>query len=140
MQIHAVGSKVNETLINQLKEAHVAKPKVKPFEDALREFHHASSVAGTVANWLTLTLEQRKSFVKGLILVPQFAGEPNHNPPIAPESDGAFKNRCLERWRALCVIIQEESRADKGVRSPEVAIHALKLLFPEHPWPGTPGK
>lgn len=135
MEIHAVGAKIQEQMLNRLKEAHVKRVPVEQFKDPIREFHRASQIVGTVANWRTLPVEDRKRIVKQMFgPIYQRPGEPNHDPPIMPESDAAFKDRCLERWRGLCVIIQEESRLEvKTGRCSEVAASAFALLFPEHP-------
>ncbi len=126
MEIHAVGAKVNQDMIERLMAQEQKRKVARPFEDPIREFHRASQVEGIVRNWLTIPLEERKRLVKE-----NFQWVPRG----AEEREADFNNRRLERWRALCVIVQEESRAEVGVRCAEVAIQALKLLFPEHAWP-----
>ena len=126
MQIHEVGAKVNESIIDQLKAQSAKKPTPRQFEDPIREFHHASSISPMVFGWLTFPIEKRKQMVKETF---------EWIPRSQNESEKDFENRKLERWRGLCVVIQEESRALAGNRSPETAIAALKLLFPEHSWP-----
>jgi len=137
VEIHSVGNKVNDAMMAAVKQNHVKRDPGKPFQDPIREFHRASQVEGTVRNWLTLPVEQRKETVKTFRPITQSPGEPRQG--IAPETDQNFEMRQLERWRALCVIVQEESRAviqpKAGTACPEVAIAALKLLFPDHSWP-----
>ena len=137
MEIHAVGAKINEHMMDQLKQNHVKRVPDKPFQDPIREFHRASQVEGTVRNWLTLPVQQRIDQVKRFQPITRGLGDERQG--IAPETDQNFETRQLERWRALCVIVQEESRAvinpKVGTACPEVAIAALKLLFPDHSWP-----
>ena len=137
MQIHSVGQRVNDEMIEALKKQHVPTKAVRPFTDPIREFHRASEVEGLVRHWLTIPVAERKKHVETFRFIPRYAGEANRG--IEPENAQAFENRCMERWRALCVIIQEESRAAAspklGEASPEVAIRALKLLFPDYDWP-----
>ncbi len=86
--------------------------------------------------WLTLSVEERKKKLAMLEYRGRYLGDPEKK--IEPESDRAFENRCMERWRTLMVIIQEETRAamhpNLHVHSAEVAIAALKLAMPDHPW------
>ena len=137
MEIHSVGAKVNADMMAQVQQNHQKPVLARPFTDPIREFHRASQIEGTVRNWLTLDTEARKEFTKRLVPCLKYVGEPSRG--IQPETDQAFEMRQLERWRALCVIVQEESRAvinpKAGTPSPEVAILALKQLFPDHPWP-----
>lgn len=137
MEIHSVANKVNDSMMEQVKAVHVKRVPSQPFQDPIREFHRASQVEGTVRNWLTLPIEQRKQTVATFRPIKQFQGDPSRGE--TPESDRDFETRQLERWRALCVIVQEESRAvinpKAGTACPEVAIQAVKLLFPDHPWP-----
>lgn len=137
MEMHSVGEKVNAEMMAQVQANHQKPVLARPFTDPIREFHRASQIEGTVRNWLTLDIERRKEYVKSLQPISRYMGEPARG--VQPESKEAFENRQLERWRALCVIVQEESRAvihpKVGESSPEVAIAALKLLFPDHPWP-----
>jgi hypothetical protein len=145
MEIHAAASRVTQSMIDQLKQQQVKREPGRPFTDPIREFHRASQVEGTVRNWLTLPLETRRDYVKNLIPCVRYPGEPAKG--IAPETEQNFKIRVQERWRALCVIVQEESRADLEKKpdepmrgSPEIAIVALKHLFPDHNWPKASGK
>ena len=137
MEIHSVANKVNDTMMEAVKRTHIKRDPGHPFQDPIREFHRASQVEGTVRNWLTLPVEQRKETVKTFRPITRFPGEPSQG--TAPETERDFEMRQLERWRALCVIVQEESRAvinpKAGTPCPEVAIQALKLLFPDHSWP-----
>lgn len=143
MEIHSVANKVNDSMMEQVKAVHVKRVPGQPFQDPIREFHRASQVEGTVRNWLTIPVEQRKETVKTFRPITRFLGEPSQG--TAPETEKDFETRQLERWRALCVVVQEESRAvinpKAGTACPEVAIAALKLLFPDHSWPKPlPGK
>ena len=125
MEIHAPAAEADRLLLDSIKRNHVKQEPVKPFSDPIREFHHASQVEGTVRGWLTYPIEERKRLVKTYAMVPN-RGE--------NETEKGYEVRKLERWRGLCVIIQEESRAQAGNRCPEVAIAALKYLFPDHDW------
>ncbi len=123
--IHSSQSKVIEEQIAALNSAAKQQKAVEPFLDPIREFHRASQLEGTARNWLTLSIEQRKRIMEDRVFfLPKKDNEQEHD----------YKNRCLEDWRFLCVVIQEESRAPAGNQSPEVAIAALKRLFPNHPW------
>lgn len=131
MEIHSVGAAVIEAQIEELKRGHVKQKKVEPVTDPLREFSRISRVEGMVRHWLTYPLEERKRLLKDQF---QFI------PQMQDETEQGFENRQLERWRALSVIIQEESRMrrdenDEWVQgSVEIAIGAMKLLFPSHDW------
>ena len=133
MHLHSVGQKVNDDMMEKLKEQYVKPTAVKPFVDPIKEFARASSVESMVRNWLTYPIEERKRLVKDsfryIALKP---GDVEQG--VLPESEKDYAARQLERWRGLCVVIQEESRAKAGNRSPEVAIGALKQLFPEYDW------
>lgn len=133
MEVHEASKLGIQSYIDKIKEQHVERKKVEPFQDPIREFARASRVEGVVRGWLTYPIEERKRLIKSaFIFVPRNPGEPSKG--IKPETEQEFQNRQMERWRALCVIIQEESRAQAGNRSAEVAVGALKLLFPEHNW------
>jgi hypothetical protein len=133
MQVHSVGNRVIEDQIAALKAAHVKQPRPDAFVDPIKEFARASNIESEVRNWLTYPIEERKRRVKDdFIFIPQMKGDIERG--VLPESDEAFQGRMLERWRGLCVVIQEESRAKPGNRCPEVAIGALKQLFPDHDW------
>ncbi len=139
MEVHEPAKAFVQGFIDKLKADSVAKPAPRPFEDPIREFSRASKVESLVRNWLTYPIEERKRIIKtNFNPVPRQAANPGAG--IKEETEQQFANRQLERWRALCVIIQEESRAQAGNRSPEVAIGALKLLFPEHEWRTPPQK
>lgn len=134
MEIHSVASAHIEAQIEELKKAQVKQKKVEPYVDPLREFARISRVEGMVRHWLTYPLDERKRLLKD-----QFT----YVPQMEDETDKGFENRQLERWRALSVIIQEESRmrpeANLWVQgSVEIAIGAMKLLFPNHKWNPTP--
>lgn len=126
MEIHSAHGKSIEAQIEVLKQAHKSRERqTEPFADPLREFSRASLLVGTARQWLTLPIEERKRMVKeAMIATPRMEGE----------SEKDYEARKLERWRLLCVIIQEESRAPAGNRCVEAAIGALKHLFPEHDW------
>ena len=129
MEVHEASKIGIQNYIEKLKEQHVAQKAPEPFVDPLREFARASRLAAMARGWLTYPIEERKRLIKSaFIFVPRNTASTN------PETEQQFANRMLERWRALNVIIQEESRAEAGNRSAEVAIGALKLLFPEHEW------
>lgn len=133
MEIHEASKLATEDFLERVKQQAVVEKKVQPFHDPIREFAAASKVESLVRNWLTYPIEERKRMIRSQFgFMPRQPGDERTGRPA--ESDRAFENRQLERWRALCVIIQEESRAAAGNRSPEVAIAALKLLFPEHEW------
>ena len=133
MQIHSVQDQTIAGQIEKLKQNQIKVKAVAPFQDPIREFATASRTEGLVRGWLTLPIEERKRIVRdNFIFVAPGIGDEDRG--IKPETQTAFKARQLERWRGLCVIIQEESRAEAGNRSPEVAIAALKHLFPEHNW------
>jgi hypothetical protein len=141
MEIHEASKLGTQGFIEKLKEQYVPQRKIEEFQDPIREFARASKVESLVRNWLTYPIEERKRLVRtNFNFAPRQPGDEQSGRP--PESDRDFEARQMERWRALCVIIQEESRAVAGNRSAEVAIAALKLLFPEHEWkvPVTPPK
>ncbi len=139
MELYTPQDQATEAQIKKLL-AGAQKREVPPsFTDPIREFKASSRVEGTVRNWLTYPLEERKRLVRAFTFVPKRKADPRDG--IAEETDQAFQSREMERWRALCVIIQEESRwrTEDGQwvkGSPEVAIGALKQLFPEHDWKG----
>ena len=134
MEVHEASKLGAAKFIEDLKKQSVVQQKVaEPFVDPIREFATASRVKSLASHWLTYPIEERKRIIKSQFgFIPRGVGDPDRG--VAAESDRAFNSRQMERWRALCVIIQEESRADAGNRSPDVAIAALKLLFPEHDW------
>ena len=133
MQLHSVGERIIKDQIDKLKANHVKQPKPDNFVDPIKEFARASQKESMVRNWLTYPIEERKRLVKEMFaFVPQMQGDVAQG--VLPETDQAYQSRQLERWRGLCVVIQEESRAKPGNRSPEVAIGALKQLFPDHDW------
>lgn len=130
MELHSPALAVQEAQIEALKKAQVKQKKVEPYVDPLREFARISRVEGMVRHWLTYPLEERKRLIKDQF---QFVAQ------MADEDDKGFTNRMLERWRALSVILQEESRMrfENGEwvqGSPEVAVAAMKLLFPHNDW------
>lgn len=126
MEIHSTADAVLGQQVEALKEVPIKRKLAEPFEDPLREFHRAGYVEGTVRQWLTYTIEERQR---------QIATSFDYIPQQAGEKDQDFRNRQLERWRALCVIVQEEARAANGLdadpnnSSVEVAIAAIKKLF-----------
>jgi hypothetical protein len=129
METHATADLVTKSQLEQVFEGGVKRKLAEPFEDAIREFHRASHYEGTVRQWLTYPVEARQQQVAvSFDFIPQQDGE----------KDSDFQSRQRERWRSLCVIIQEESRAALGIdadpanSSAEVAIAALKKLFPNH--------
>jgi hypothetical protein len=130
MELHSVVLANQEAQIEALKKAQVKQKKVEPYTDPLREFARISRVEGMVRHWMTYPLDEKKRLLKDQFeFVSQMEGE----------TDGGFNNRQLERWRALSVIMQEESRfrfeAGAWVQgSPEIATACLKLLFPFHNW------
>jgi len=133
MEVHEASKHGVEHFIEKLKEQAVPQKAVTPFQDPIREFARASKVESLVRNWLTYPIEERRRLIKSNFnFVPRYTGDPATGRP--GESDQDYQARQMERWRALNVIIQEESRAQAGNRSPEVAIGALKLLFPEYEW------
>jgi len=133
MEVHEASKAGFATFIEKLKEQSEPKRQIEAFQDPIREFARASKVESLVRQWLTYPIEERRRLIKSNFnFVPRYMGDPNIGRP--GESDRDYEARQMERWRALCVIIQEESRAQAGNRSPEVAIGALKLLFPEHDW------
>ena len=137
MHIHSVQEQTITGQIEQLKAQHVKPEKARPFQDPIREFARASQTEGMVRNWLTYPIEERKRLVMNAFgFIPRREGDAREG--RLPESDEAFEKRQMERWRGLCVIIQEESRAKPGNRSPEVAIGALKQLFPDYDWKTKP--
>jgi len=133
MEVHEASKHGIENFMEKLKEQALPQPKVREFEDPIREFASASKVESLVSKWLTYPIEERKRIVKSNF-APLERRQANPGMGIKEETDKELYVRQMERWRALCVIIQEESRAKAGNRSPEVAIAALKLLFPEHDW------
>lgn len=129
MPIHSVAEQVMNEQVEQLKQVPLRRKLAEPFQDPIREFHRASRVEGTVRQWLTYDINTRKTQLENAFtFIPQQASE----------KDEDFRSRELERLRALWVIIQEESRAAAGIdadpenSSPEIAIAALKKLFPKH--------
>ena len=133
MQIHSVQDQTIAGQIEKLKQQYVKPAPSKAFQDPIREFARASQVEGMVRNWLTYPVDERKRLVRDAFgFIPQQQGDEREGRP--PEADKDFEARQMERWRALCVIIQEESRAKPGNRCPEVAIGALKQLFPDYDW------
>lgn len=140
MQIHSVQGANIERQIERLKAQQVKQQAKPAFQDPIREFSRSSQVEGMVRNWLTYPVAERKRLVKdGFRFIPKFQGDERTGQ--APETDAVYEARQNERWRGLCVVIQEESRAKAGNRSPEVAIGALKQLFPEYEWkPSEPPK
>lgn len=136
MEIHAPQNASIQSQVEKLIKGYQKPKEPTPFQDPIREFARVSRYEGAVRNWLTYPLEERKRLVKETF--PFVAQQPE-------EDKKGFENRQLERWRALSVIIQEESRIrfedGQFVRgSVEVAIGALKQLFPECDWktPPTP--
>jgi hypothetical protein len=150
MEIHSVQNATIEQQIEALKQAHVPKKRPEPFVDPIREFARVSRYEGMVRNWLTYPVEERKRLIRdSFTFVPRI--QPDEQGRTVGETDQQHQERQMERWRALCVVIQEESRVRldengniiKG--SPEVAIGALKHLFHDHSWkapapPATPEK
>ena len=137
MEIHSPAAANLADQMDQVKKNFTASQnKQKPptqFVDPVYEFQHASRLQNTVRNWLTIPIEERKRIVReDLTFIPRQAGDPGRG--VKEETEENFKSRQMDRWRALCVVIQEESRAKAGNRSVEVAIGALKHLFPEHDW------
>lgn len=130
-KIHSTAAKHIQTLVDRLKDNDSRRTAAKPFEDALREFSRSYPLQGTIRNWLTLPVEERKRFVKNdLQFIPQGKGDPANN--VKPEADAAFEQRQRDRRLALGIIIQEEARAKAGVRSLEVAAGAFRQLFPDY--------
>jgi hypothetical protein len=139
MQIHSVQEQTIQGQIEKLMKQQVKREIPVPFSDPIREFAKASQVEGMVRNWLTYPIEERKRLVKNsFAFIPRFMGDERDG--RAPETEDAYNRRIQERWRALCVIIQEESRALPGNRAPEVAIGALKHLFPDYDWKAKPAE
>ena len=132
MEIHSVQSRNIIEQMKQVTAGSVKREVAKPFQDPIREFSRAGQVEGIVRGWLTYSIDERKRLVRDSFrFIPRMLADERARRP--EETETAFNSRQLERWRALCVVIQEESRAgDKG--SPEVAIGALKQLFPNHDW------
>ncbi len=131
-----------EEQIERLKREHVKPKPTDPFVDPIKEFSRASRVESMVRNWLTYPIEERKR-----IVVSAFTWHPRGkgNPATGeqPETEEAYQNRMLERWRGLCVVIQEESRVRLVDGKPtqgsaEVAIVAFKHLFPGYDWKTKP--
>jgi hypothetical protein len=130
MELHSVVLANQEAQIEALKRAQVKQKKVEPYSDPLREFARISRVEGMVRHWMTYPLDEKKRLIKD-----QF----EFVPQMEAETDSGFENRQLERWRALSVILQEESRMrhENGAwvqGSPEIATACLKLLYPFHDW------
>lgn len=141
MQVHSVQDQSIQAQIDKLKEQYVKPKPTQKFVDPIREFARASQVEGMVRQWLTYPIEERKRLIREAFgYIPRRMGDEREG--RLPEKEEDFEARQLERWRALCVIIQEESRAKPGNRCPEVAIGALKHLFPDYDWkfkaPATP--
>ena len=137
MQVHSVGEKVIHDQIEALKAAHVKPKASQPFVDPIKEFARASQMESMVRQWLTYPIEERKRLVRdSMRYIPRFKGDEREG--RLPESEKDHDTRQLERWRALCVIIQEESRAKPPNRAVEVAIAALKQLFYDHDWKTKP--
>jgi hypothetical protein len=133
MQIHSPQDVNITKQIEALKISQVKPKLTQAFQDPIKEFARASQVEGMVRNWLTYPIEERKRLVKGAFgFIPRQPGDEREG--RLPETEAAFEARQLERWRGLNVVIQEESRARPGNRCPEVAIAALKQLFPDHDW------
>lgn len=139
MEIHSVQNATIEQQIDALKRAYRPAKRPEPFVDPIREFARVSRYEGMVRNWLTYPLEERKRLVRDSFgFIPRI--QPDEQGRTVGETDQQHEDRQLERWRALSVIIQEESRvtydADGKPRqgSPEVAIGALKQLFHAHDW------
>ncbi len=143
MELYTPQQQATEAQLKRLLEGAKKREIPQSFSDPIREFKSASRIEGTVRNWLTYPLEERKRLVRSFTFVPRRKADPRDG--IAEETEQAFATRENERWRGLCVIIQEESRwrieNDQWVKgSAEVAIGALKQLFPEHDWKPAPGK
>lgn len=136
MEIHAPAAALLDTMISDVKTRSAQEKQAVPFQDPLREFQSASRLAGMAYQWLTLSVDERKKKLTMLEYRGRYLGDPDRK--VEPESQRAFEIRCMERWRTLMVIIQEETRAlmepTKYVHSAEVAIAALKLAMPDHPW------
>lgn len=126
MQINAVAADAEKVQLEMIKKASAGRVVTQEYvEDPIREFARSSTRVGTVRNWLTLPVEERKRIIReDFGFMPRQEGE----------DEAKFQNRLLDRWRSLCVIIQEESRAPSNVRNVDVAIGALKLLFHEVDW------
>ena len=133
MEVHSPQEFSIQAQIDRLKEQHLVRKEVAPFEDPIREFAKASRLVAVASKWLTYPIEERKRIIKA-DFPPISRRQANPGMGIKEESERELEGRRMERRRTLCVIIQEESRAQAGNRSPEVAIAALKLLFPEHEW------
>ena len=137
MEVHSVGERINKDMLEKLMEQGAPRKGPAPFVDPIKEFARASQLESTVRNWLTYPIEERKRLVKDAFrFIPRFKGDEREG--RLPESEKDFDNRQLERWRALCVIVQEESRAKPPNRSVEVAIGALKQLFYDCDWKTKP--
>jgi hypothetical protein len=130
MEVHSVATANIEAQMEKIKQAQVKQKKVEPYTDPLREFARISRVEGMVRHWMTYPLDEKKRLIRDQFeFVAQMEGE----------TTSGFEARQLERWRALCVILQEESRMklENGVwaqGSAEVATACLKLLFPFNDW------
>jgi hypothetical protein len=136
MEMHSVAAANIAEQMEKIKKASRPSKQPEAFTDPIREFSRASRYEGMVRGWLTYPLEERKRLIKDSF---------SYQPQMEGETDGGFENRMLERWRALCVIMQEESRLrfDKVAQqfvqgSPEVATACLKLLYPTHEWAPRP--
>jgi hypothetical protein len=134
MEIHAPQDASIKAQVDRLVKGYKKPAEPVQFQDPIREFNRVSRYEGTVRNWLTLPIDERKRIVKEAF---------DYVPQQPEEEKKEFENRQLERWRALSVIIQEESRvrlvAGEFVKgSVEIAIGALKALFPEHDWKPAP--
>ena len=133
MEVHSVGERIIKDQITKLMDQHVPKKGPPPFVDPIKEFARASQVESMVRNWLTYPIEERKRLVRDAFrFIPRFKGDEREG--RLPETEKDFDARQLERWRGLCVIVQEESRAKPPNRSVEVAIGALKQLFYDCDW------
>lgn len=142
MDVHSVQDQSIQSQIDKLKQEYVKPKPVQPFVDPIKEFSRASQAESMVRNWLTYSLEDRKRLVRDTMkFVPRFKGDPRDG--RLPESEKDFEIRQLERWRSLCVVLQEESRTrtvggTTTQGSVEVAIGALKQLFYAHDWKTKP--
>jgi hypothetical protein len=137
VEVHSVQDQSIQAQIDKLKQQYVKPKTPAPFVDPIKEFARASQLESMVRNWLTYPVEERKRLVKSALqFIPRFKGDAREGREEETEKD--FDNRQLERWRALCVIIQEESRAKPPQRSVEVAIGAFKQLFYDYDWKTKP--
>lgn len=133
MEVHSVGEKVIKDQMEALMKQSKPQKPTQAFVDPIKEFARASQMESMVRQWLTYPIEERKRLVRdSMRYIPRFKGDEREG--RLPESEKDHDTRQLERWRALCVIIQEESRAKPPNRSVDVAIAALKQLFYDHDW------